>query len=144
MGVGIKVRWTEQELAGAAELGKRIVPGGPRVDAVERALKVAGVAGLWTAGHPGVDTLLEHIRDSWRPGFDLKALGGGALNWGAFFPASMIMMLKDAQKLAAGKKIQPTRLILGLTITTPEQAKSFDRVADAYRNALPEATAHTG
>jgi hypothetical protein len=31
-------------------------------------------------------------------------------------------------KLNAGKKIPPTRLILGLTITTPEQAKSFDSI----------------
>ncbi len=54
------------------------MPGGPRDEAVQRAIKVAGLAGLWAPDHPGVDTLLEHIRDSWRPVFDLKALGVGA------------------------------------------------------------------
>ena len=40
--------------------------------------KVAGLAGLWTREHPGVDSLLERLRDSYRPVFDLKALGVGA------------------------------------------------------------------
>jgi pimeloyl-ACP methyl ester carboxylesterase len=78
VGVGIKVRWSEQELAGAKELGKRIVPGASREEAVDRAIKVAGLAGLWAPDHPGVDTLLDRLRDSWRPIFDLKALGVGA------------------------------------------------------------------
>jgi pimeloyl-ACP methyl ester carboxylesterase len=78
VGVGIKVRWSEQELAGAKELGKRIVPGASRQEAAERAVKVAGLAGLWTPDHPGVDSLLDRLRDSWRPIFDLKALAVGA------------------------------------------------------------------
>lgn len=49
-------------------------------------------------------------------------------NWGAFFPASMVLMAKDGIAKMAGKSIRPTRLIYGLTITTPEQANSFGTI----------------
>jgi pimeloyl-ACP methyl ester carboxylesterase len=78
-GVGIKVRWSEQDLAGARELSTRIAPGCPtREEAAERAVKVAGLWGLWTIDHPGVDSLLDRIRDTWRQAFDLKVLAVGA------------------------------------------------------------------
>jgi ABC-type sugar transport system substrate-binding protein len=50
-------------------------------------------------------------------------------NWGAFFPASMVLMAKDGIAKANGKAIKPTRLLFGLTIVTPEQAKSFNKIA---------------
>jgi pimeloyl-ACP methyl ester carboxylesterase len=79
VGVGIKVRWSEQELAGAAEIGQRHIPLCPtREEAVDRAVKSAGLAGLWPPDAPGVDSLLEHLHNCWRPVFDLKALGVGA------------------------------------------------------------------
>ena len=49
-------------------------------------------------------------------------------NWGAFFPASMILMARDGINKFHGKAIMPTRLIFGLTIVTPTQAKSFDKI----------------
>jgi ABC-type sugar transport system substrate-binding protein len=49
-------------------------------------------------------------------------------NWGAFFPASMILMARDGINKFHGKSIYPTRLIYGLTITTPSQATSFDKI----------------
>lgn len=79
VGVGIKVRWSEQELAGAKEIAKRIAPGcATREEAADRAVKVAGLGGLWSTDHPGVDSLLESIRETWRQSFDLKALAVGA------------------------------------------------------------------
>ena len=49
-------------------------------------------------------------------------------NWGAFFPASMILMARDGIAKFNGKPIKPTRLIYGLTIVTAQQAKSFDKI----------------
>jgi ABC-type sugar transport system substrate-binding protein len=50
-------------------------------------------------------------------------------NYGSFFPASMIMMAKDGINKFAGKSIYPTRLIYGITITTPTQANSFNTIS---------------
>lgn len=50
-------------------------------------------------------------------------------NWGAFFPASMVLMLRDGIAAFNGKKIRPTRLLYGVTMTTPEQANSFAKIA---------------
>jgi ABC-type sugar transport system substrate-binding protein len=49
-------------------------------------------------------------------------------NWGAFFPASMILMARDGINKFHGKSIMPTRLIYGLTIVTAAEAKSFDKI----------------
>jgi ABC-type sugar transport system substrate-binding protein len=49
-------------------------------------------------------------------------------NWGAFFPASMVLMARDGIAKMGGKAIKPTRLIFGLTITTPAEANSFDKI----------------
>ncbi len=50
-------------------------------------------------------------------------------NFGSFFAYSGILMIKDGIAAHAGKPIYPTRLIYGLTITTPAEAKSFDTIA---------------
>jgi len=50
-------------------------------------------------------------------------------NFGSFFAYSGIMMIADGMAAHAGKAIYPTRLIYGLTLTTPEEAKSFDTIA---------------
>ena len=79
VGVGIKVRWPEQELAGAhafAVRGAQICA--TRDEAAERAVKAAGLAGLITLEDPIADTLVHQVRDAWRLGFDLRALTVGA------------------------------------------------------------------
>ena len=79
VGVGIKVRWTEQELAGAqafAARGAQVCA--TRDEAAERAVKAAGLAGLVALEDPTVDTLVHQVRDAWRLGFDLRALTVGA------------------------------------------------------------------
>jgi pimeloyl-ACP methyl ester carboxylesterase len=78
VGVGIKVRWTEQELAGAqafAARGAQVCA--TRDEAAERAVKAAGLAGLVALEDPAVDTLVHRVRDAWRLGFDLRALTVG-------------------------------------------------------------------
>jgi ABC-type sugar transport system substrate-binding protein len=94
---------------------------------------LAGLSALTSAMHAGKtdrNKFLLATADSEDASLKLIADGNSIyqINWGAFFPASMIMMLKDAMKLDAGKKIPPTRLIYGLTIVTPKQAKSFDTI----------------
>lgn len=78
-GVGIKVRWTEQELAGA--VGVAAKP--PRVfetreEAADRALKIAGLDGLLAPGAPIPDRLVIGTGGGWRPTFDQRALVIGA------------------------------------------------------------------
>lgn len=70
VGVGIKVRWSEQELAGAA--GGAAKP--PRVfatreEAPDRALKIAGLGGLLAAVP---DRLVIGTDGGWRPTFDQR------------------------------------------------------------------------
>jgi len=94
---------------------------------------LAGLSALTSATHAGKtdrNKFLLATADSEDASLKLIAAANSIyqINWGAFFPASMIMMLRDAMKIDAGKKIKPTRLIYGLTIVTPEQAKSFDKI----------------
>ncbi|GAA0620611.1 alpha/beta fold hydrolase [Sporichthya brevicatena] len=79
VGVGIKVRWTEQELAGVQALAARGAQVcATREEAAERAVKAAGVAGLFPLDAPEVDSLVHPVRDAWRLGFDLRVLTVGA------------------------------------------------------------------
>jgi pimeloyl-ACP methyl ester carboxylesterase len=73
-GLGIKVRWSEPELAKAAELAARPAKVfGSREEAMERALKVAGLSGLV----PAVDAGVVQV-DGWRLSLDAAAFGVGA------------------------------------------------------------------
>jgi ABC-type sugar transport system substrate-binding protein len=94
---------------------------------------LAGLAALTSAQHAGKNdrnTFLLATTDSEDAALKLIAANNSIyqINWGAFFPASMVLMLKDAMKKFAGGSIKPTRLIFGLTIDTPEKAKSFDTI----------------
>ncbi|HWM04504.1 MAG TPA: alpha/beta fold hydrolase [Actinophytocola sp.] len=74
-GLGIKVRWAASELAKAAELATR--PGkvfGTREEAMDRALKVAGLAGLVSFLEAGV----AETDGGWRLTLDAAAFGVGA------------------------------------------------------------------
>jgi ABC-type sugar transport system substrate-binding protein len=92
---------------------------------------LAGTGALTAATHAGKKDPTKFFlgtTDSEDATLKLIAKGGTIYqaNWGAFFPASMDLMLKDGLAKLGGQEIKPTRLILGLTITTPEQAKSFN------------------
>ncbi|HUR73952.1 MAG TPA: alpha/beta hydrolase [Sporichthya sp.] len=79
VGVGIKVRWSEQDLAGVAVIAKRAVHfTRTREEAMERAVKAAGLLGLVPADEPGLDNLVRRVNDGWRPILDLRALTVGA------------------------------------------------------------------
>jgi pimeloyl-ACP methyl ester carboxylesterase len=73
-GLGMKVRWSPDELAKAASLAAR--PGkvsGTREEAVDRALKVAGLYGLVSSTDAGVT----EAEGGWRPTLDGAAFGVG-------------------------------------------------------------------
>ncbi len=103
VGLGIKVRWSEQELAGAkafAARGAQVCA--TRDEAAERAVKAAGIAGLVDLSSPIVDTLVHQVRDAWRLGFDLRALTVGVPDM-----AGWLATLADrgvAVTLAAGER----------------------------------------
>ncbi|MBA3743769.1 MAG: alpha/beta hydrolase [Sporichthya sp.] len=79
VGVGIKVAWSEQDLAGAAVIAQRPVHfTRTREEAVERALRAAGLAGVVPPDEPGLDNLVRRVNDGWRPIFDLRVLAVGA------------------------------------------------------------------
>jgi ABC-type sugar transport system substrate-binding protein len=62
--------------------------------------------------------------------------GGSVMqaNYGSYFPQSAMLMAQDAiAHIEHGAKILPTRLIEGVTLTTPAEAKKFN---DGYSNPL--------
>lgn len=98
-GLGIKLRWSEQELGKAAELAAR--PNkvfATREDAAERALKVAGLWQLLPAESPVVDSLI--VSDGgWRLALDPAAYGVGAPDIPGLLGASRVTAV-----LAAGDR----------------------------------------
>ncbi|TDP89221.1 alpha/beta fold hydrolase [Labedaea rhizosphaerae] len=74
IGLGIKVRWSAEELAKAAELAARPARTfAGRDEAVARALRVAGLSSPEFA-----DSLVRKEDDGWRPAVDQAAFGVGA------------------------------------------------------------------
>jgi len=95
---------------------------------------IAGVGALTSCTHAGKtdrNKFFLGMVDAEDATLKLIAAGNSIVqaNWGAFFAASGILMVKDAINAYNGKPIKPTRLILGQAITTPAQAKSFDSIA---------------
>ncbi|WP_216215908.1 alpha/beta fold hydrolase [Amycolatopsis aidingensis] len=77
--LGVKVRWSEEELSRAAGLARkpnRVFPS--RQEAAERALKVAGLTGLWQPGSPALEPGIERVAEGWRLTMDPAAFGVGA------------------------------------------------------------------
>jgi ABC-type sugar transport system substrate-binding protein len=95
---------------------------------------IAGTGALTSATHAGKTNRNQFylgITDFETETLNLIAGGKSILqsNWGTFFPASMVLMARDIINHYNGKKIQPTRLLLGEAIVTPTQAKSFSKIA---------------
>jgi pimeloyl-ACP methyl ester carboxylesterase len=80
IGLGIKVRWTTEELAKAAELSARPARAfADRDEAVARALRVAGLASPDAMKSlESVDALVRQESDGWRPALDPLAFAVGA------------------------------------------------------------------
>lgn len=78
LGVGIKVRWSVDELAKAADLAARPARVfATRQEAADRALKVAGLAGLVPPDAPFVDTAVVPSEGGWRLALDPAAFAVG-------------------------------------------------------------------
>jgi pimeloyl-ACP methyl ester carboxylesterase len=78
-GLGIKLRWSAAELAKAAEVAAR--PSrvfATREEAVDRWLKVSGLAGLVPADSALVDGGVVEAADGWQVAVDPRAFGVGA------------------------------------------------------------------
>ena len=78
VGLGIKVAWSDDELARAAGLAARPVAWfETRDEAADRCLKVAGLAGLCGPDDPVVDAGLRQVEGRWRLALDPAAFGVG-------------------------------------------------------------------
>ena len=78
-GLGVKVRWTGEELAKAAEIAARPAKTfASKAEAADRALKVAGLAGLVPADGPLVDSAVVASESGWRLALDSRAFAVGA------------------------------------------------------------------
>lgn len=78
-GLGIKVRWTAEELGKAAEMAARPARVFPtREEAADRALKVAGLAGLVPLDGPLADGAVVPSESGWRLALDQAAFAVGA------------------------------------------------------------------
>ncbi len=99
LGLGIKVEWTDDELARARTLASRSNPVYPtRAEAVERYLKVAGLTGLVAPEQIG-DTALVQSEAGWTLAFDPAAFAAGAPDMPALLRAA-----RGTVVLAAGGK----------------------------------------
>lgn len=98
-GLGIKVRWTDDELAKAAELASR--PSrvfDTRAEAVDRALKVAGLAGLVAPDSPAATSAVTESADGWRLALDPGGFAVGRPDMQALLAAAQAPVV-----LAAGE-----------------------------------------
>jgi pimeloyl-ACP methyl ester carboxylesterase len=99
-GLGIKVQWSPEELAKAAEVAaKPARTFATREQAAERWLKVAGLSGLWAPMTPHVAAGLIDTDDGWRTALDPRAFGIGAPDLPGLLAASRAKVV-----LAAGEK----------------------------------------
>ncbi len=99
-GVGIKLNWSEAELAKAAEVAarpERVFA--TREEAVDRWLKVSGLAGLVPPDSPRVDAGVIRGEEGWRVAVDAKAFGVGAPDVPGLLAAA-----KGTTILAAGER----------------------------------------
>jgi pimeloyl-ACP methyl ester carboxylesterase len=99
-GLGIKLRWSDAELAKAAEVAarpERVFA--TRAEAVDRWLKVSGLVGLVPSDSPRVDAGVIADGDGWRVAVDPRAFGVGAPDVPALLAAA-----KGRTILAAGEK----------------------------------------
>jgi pimeloyl-ACP methyl ester carboxylesterase len=98
-GLGVKVLWTEEELARARTLSTRPSPTyATRADAVERHLKLAGLTGLVTPDAVA-DAALVHSDGGWAVAFDPAAFAVGAPDMKALIASSSAPVV-----LAAGER----------------------------------------
>jgi len=78
VGLGIKVAWSEDDLAQASELAARparVLP--TRADAIARHLRLAGLTGLADPADPALDDAVSEVEGGWRTAFDPRAYGIG-------------------------------------------------------------------
>jgi pimeloyl-ACP methyl ester carboxylesterase len=120
-GLGIKVRWAEEELAKARELAERPSPVlATREEAVGRFLKFAGLAGQVSANSPSVDRGVREVDGGWRLAHDPAAFAVGAPDM-----VSLLAACRASVVLAAGERdpMSPRNHLLALTpepVTLPE------------------------
>ena len=78
VGTSMKVRWSAEELAGAAAIAaKPARVFADRAEAIDRALKLAGLAGLIDPDAPTAATLVAQADGGWRAAFDPAAVRVG-------------------------------------------------------------------
>lgn len=98
-GVGIKVRWSDAELAKAAEVATR--PNrvyDTRDDAIDRALKVAGLTGLVPADSPAAEAGVVRTEGGWTLAMDPATFAVGAPDMAGLLTAARAPVI-----LAAGE-----------------------------------------
>ncbi|BEL03957.1 alpha/beta fold hydrolase [Actinoplanes sichuanensis] len=79
VGLGVKVTWSEDDLARAAALARRPVTWfDTREEAVERHLRLSGLSGLVTTDSPAATSGVREEAGRWRPALDPRAFGVGA------------------------------------------------------------------
>jgi pimeloyl-ACP methyl ester carboxylesterase len=94
VGVGIKVAWSEDDLAKARQLGERPVAWFPtRDEAAARYLRISGLTGLLDPGSPEVDAGIRQEGERWRLALDPPAFGLGAPDMPALLAASRAPVL---------------------------------------------------
>lgn len=88
IGLGIKTRWSADDLGRAAALaGKPVTVFASREEAIARHLAVAGLRGLVPQDSPAAATGVRETDDGWRLALDPRAFGVGAPDMAALLGA---------------------------------------------------------
>jgi pimeloyl-ACP methyl ester carboxylesterase len=115
-GLGIKLRWSDAELAKAAEVAarpERVFA--TREEAVDRWLRVAGLAGLLSPTSPLVDAGVIPGDDGWRVAVDPRAFGIGAPDVPALLTPTTVLAAGENDPMCPPEhllEVSPTATVL--------------------------------
>lgn len=109
VGLGIKVAWTGAELERARELSQRPASRSDDRDAaLQRALRVAGLAGLVGPDDPRAAALVRQEDGAWRPSLDPRCLAVGAPDVAGLLAAArapVVLACGEADPMVTGAQL---------------------------------------
>jgi pimeloyl-ACP methyl ester carboxylesterase len=118
VGLGIKVAWSDQDLARARALAERPVSWfGTRDEALARHLRVSGLAGLIADGDPAADSGIREEDGRWRLALDPRAFAVGAPDMAALVARSsgkVTLARGEHDPMSTGEQLQR----LGVPVVT--------------------------
>jgi pimeloyl-ACP methyl ester carboxylesterase len=120
IGLGIKVAWTDEELARAAALAaRRPARSDTRAEAVVRHLRLSGLTGLVDPGAPAATSGVVQEAGGWRPALDPRAFGVGDPQMAGLLAAAPVPVLLARGEHDAMVSAEQLRALTPQTVDLP-------------------------